>query len=134
MTELDFNQQIDRLKDAWPSSFASQKIKLIWNAVGELPIKWFEKLVTDILSNNRQAPLPVEFITATSIKRKADYGGIPGISEIHPSENSIFSKKDIAEIFSMMKKRLNGEISYKELDQYSKMFNHTGLRPVEKEL
>lgn len=126
MNETDFNSQIDRLKGSWPSSFPAEKVKLIWTAVYQLPIKWFTKLVTDMIANNRMAPLPAEFILAANQKTKQEYfGSIPTrLDQIHPSENSMFSKQDILEMFTMMRKRLAGEITFKELDQYAKMIEN----------
>jgi hypothetical protein len=123
MTREEFNSQAERLKATWPTSFPDEKIKLIWTATYQLEISWFRKLVTDMIANNRQAPLPAEFITAANQRHKREYfDGIPTNAEkIHPSKNSIFSKEDIAEIFGMIKKRMTGEISFKELEEYGKM-------------
>lgn len=121
MTKEEFNSQTERLKSTWPTSFPDEKIKLIWTAVYQNDVKWFTKVVTDILSNNRQAPLPQEFIHAANIHERYELFRFPTKDEIRPSEGSIFSKSDIAEIFSMIRKRLNGQISSEELNQYGQM-------------
>lgn len=130
MTKDEFNLQLDRLKSTWPTSFPDEKVKLIWTAVYQNDSKWFVKLVTDMIGNNRQAPLPQEFIHAANLHERYELFRFPTKSEIKPIEGSIFSKSDIAEIFSMIRKRLSGEITSQELDQYGKMIqNAVDLKP-----
>jgi hypothetical protein len=118
-----FAEEIDRLKGIWPTAFPDEKIKLIWLKVSDLPEHFIKKTSEHFISHNKTAPLPVDFIELARIYRNSNYSqsGFPGRSEIHPSSNSIFSKEDISEMFSMMKKRLKKEITYEELDQYGKM-------------
>lgn len=124
MTEIEFDSQIERLRSAWPTSFPVEKVKLIWDKTKDLSNKFMRDSTEYFLANNKASPLPVDFIELARIERKSGYsnGGFPTrSSQIHPSENSIFSKEDIAEMFMMMRKRLNGEITYEELEQYGKV-------------
>lgn len=125
MTKEEFTAQAARLKSTWPTSFPDEKLKLIWTATYQLEIKWFERLVTDLIANNRQAPLPIEFVNAANIKRRQDVLRFPYRNEIRPHESSIFSKEETSEIFSMIRKRLSGQITYQELEQYEKMIKGT---------
>lgn len=44
------------------------------------------------------------------------------------NKNSIFTKEDISEIINMIKKRLSGEISYQELEEYGKMIEQAVIK------
>jgi len=97
---------------------------MIWNRLQDLDDDFMNKSTDTFLASFKFPPLPADFFELARLERNSPYRkfGIPTEPEqIHPSENSIFSKEDIAEMFSMMKKRLNGEISYMELEQYGKM-------------
>lgn len=121
MTREEFTDQIKRLKDTWPSSFPDEKVKVIWTSVYQHDNKWFSKTVTDMITNNRQAPLPTEFMHAANLHERYELFRFPTANEIKPIEGSVFSKNDIAEIFSIMRKRLEGKITSRELEEYGKM-------------
>ncbi|CAK9250661.1 unnamed protein product [Sphagnum jensenii] len=120
---LDKGEQI-RPKTNIEKAFTAPRIDMIWNRLQDLDDDFMNKSTDTFLASFKFPPLPADFFELARLERNSPYRkfGIPTEPEqIHPSENSIFSKEDIAEMFSMMKKRLNGEISYMELEQYGKM-------------
>lgn len=122
-----FFTQMTRLTKVFgEKSYASERTDIIWNGVRDLSDSWFQKTVTALIASSKYPPLPADILELARIEKNQKYTtGLPTHeSQIHPSENSMFSKSDIAEMFSMMKKRLNGEISYAELDAYGKMISN----------
>src|ERR1700758_3924559 len=99
MTKPEFEVQMNRLTQNWPNNFNAERTKLIWTAVHQHSIFWFEKLVTDMIANNRQAPLPTEFIEASSKRDRTVYIGSNFNNQPHPRDRSVFSIDEITEIF-----------------------------------
>ncbi len=81
--------------------------------------KMIDKCIISRKSNER-FPSVADFV-AMLPPRQTLNAGFPRLNEIHPSENSIFSREDIAEIFGMVRKRLRGEITCSELEEYGRM-------------
>jgi hypothetical protein len=124
MNDYLFDTQIERLKETFGDRFYSDSRKaLIWSFVKDMTDNWLQSLVNKFLSSAKNPPLPIEFQDAVRSEREKSQPGLrfPTLNEIHPSENSIFSKEDIAEIFEMIRKRLRGEISCAQLEQYGRM-------------
>lgn len=80
--------------------------------------KAIDKVIINRKSNER---FPSIGELKAGIQHPENFNYPTNANEIHPSESSLFSKEDIAEMFSMMRKRLNGEISYEELEAYGKV-------------
>lgn len=62
MTYPEFEIQMKRVFSEFDQKFyGPEKMKLIWNAVQVLPSRQFEKVVSELIANFRQAPLPKDF-------------------------------------------------------------------------
>lgn len=84
--------------------------------------EWFEKIVSDFITNNRVAPLPVDFLKVADEERKKYHvTRMPTEDEIHPSENSVFTKDEIAEFFSVAKAVVRNGVPREQVDQYATM-------------
>lgn len=60
MLEHEFEKQVCRLKDQWPSSYGDQRRLVLWDAFKDVLESDFSDAVTECLGTSRQAPLVVE--------------------------------------------------------------------------
>jgi hypothetical protein len=108
-------------------AFTAPRIDMIWNRIKDLDDKFINSVTDTFLASNKFAPLPAEFFELARIERASPYRDfdLPKTAkEVHPIENSIFSKEDIAEMCNMIRKKIRGEISFKELEDYGKMIEN----------
>ncbi len=121
MNQQNFSTQMNRLVEVWPTSFHNEKVKLIWEKVCDLSDYWMSKTIEHFLSNNRTAPLPNDFIELARVERNIKHSNVyfpRHESQIHPSENSIFLKSDILEMFNTTRDFFIGKITSEALKKY----------------
>jgi hypothetical protein len=118
-----FTQQVTRLRSTFGQKFyPDERVQTIWKSLSDMTDGWFEKLVTDFISNSRNAPLPSEFMVASEIERKKNYAThFPTRDEIETYPDSVFSKDEIVEFFQVMKALASGKMTRKEGAEYSKI-------------
>lgn len=72
MTNLEFEKQAKRLISSFGEvSFSHERLKLIFSKCQDLDVKWFEKLVTDLILNGNSRIDFSELIAIEKAKRKA---------------------------------------------------------------
>lgn len=73
MNKGQFQLQIQRLESAFPGKhFSGQRVDLIWSAVCFLDIDSFMKIVDNMISSFRFAPLPKDFADAAKEERNKE--------------------------------------------------------------
>lgn len=114
----DFYRTAQRLIDVWPNSFPEERLRLIKITVGDQESLWFEKLVNSMIANNRQAPLPQEFIEAVNMEgRKRYLEAQPQYKEF----KSIFSDEEKKEMFKFLKLIGEGKINQEDAAKYAEV-------------
>lgn len=120
----EFNEEINKLITRFDKKFYPKEvIEIIFNEIRYLKLEWLKKTISLFLGQHRPALLP-EFKEHSKIEKDKNRE-IPELNaRPHPSDNSIFTKEDISEMIGMIKKRINREITYEELDSYEKMIQN----------
>lgn len=119
MTKEEFNIQLERLKSAWPNFYNEERVHLIWVAVNTQYVQWFKNLINDMMASNRTAPLPQEFIDASSMRDKSIYFKNNFQNDPWKNHKSVFSNAEIKEMFQVMKDAAMGKISKHDAKKYA---------------
>lgn len=112
MTREEFLHQISRLKSTWPNSFPDEKVKLIWGGVNTQDKRWFEKLVTSLISGCVKSPVPQDFIIASNNEDKKNRKTYYEEHPIHAI--SMFTENQKKFLFSITKACVTGKIQKDE--------------------
>lgn len=71
MNLREFGEQMDRLKNVYgDKAYPKERIELIWKNVGSLSALSFSRVVDDLISSFRNAPMAQEFSEALSKERE----------------------------------------------------------------
>lgn len=119
MQQIEFQRNMKRLIEVWPNSFNDERVRLILKTVEGQNVFWFEKLVTTMIANCRQAPLPQDFIDAVVIENKKRYLDSPKID--YQQKESVLSKEDREEMFRFMKAAAQGLITREDAMKYAEI-------------
>lgn len=63
MTEYEFEKQMMRLKSAYGKDIDNERKLIVWNAVSHVDHKSFESFITNLISTERNYPMPDKFKT-----------------------------------------------------------------------
>ncbi len=101
--------------------YTADRSKTIWNAVEHLSEAWFENLVNSMITTQRNAPLPIEFMEAAKRERRKHTSDChqPDIVEWKKKHHAIFTDAERAEFFSVIRKILNGEMTAQQGHEYA---------------
>lgn len=103
MTNEKFIEQMTILTSVYgPKAYPQERMKLILNAIKNMPDHWMESAVTHFVANNRQSPMLKDFIDEMEDykKRRNEYarsGGSGSIIEILKEIPLTDSNKEFAQ-------------------------------------
>ena len=123
-----FTQQMGKVTRVFGKEhYPEPRMKTIWIAVKDLSEEWFEKLVNSMITQLRQAPLPIEFMEAARKERRKgqDTWSLMEQDEYKRRYQHIFTEEDRAEFFEVLRKLGTGEMSPAEGKQYAAVVQST---------
>lgn len=108
----EFESQVNRLQAAFgKAAFPTERTALIWREVQRFEFGWLERLTDQLISGERQAPLPQKFAEAASLERERLYQ-IEKAKHREEAEEfmSSFSGADIQTICGAIRARATGRM------------------------
>jgi len=120
MTQDEFQGQIYRLQEAFgKNAYPTERTALIWRDVRHFDFRWLERTVDELLSSERQAPLPVAFSALAAMERERLYRIEKEKNSAQIEEfTSSFDAVDIKTICSGILGRVRGQISEPQYDAF----------------
>ncbi len=119
MTELQFNQQVERLEDQWRMAYGHERKAILWRVFGKTEAGEFQEAVSDCLATMRNYPLVKELseaINGVKVRaaegraydetRVADIAGFLGAAA-ERTANFEFAKACV----DTLEKKLHGELT-----------------------
>lgn len=70
MNAQEFDRNILRLQNRWKNVYVDELKAILWKEFGTLPPGSFERIVTKLIGEERQAPLMAEFRREAAIERE----------------------------------------------------------------
>lgn len=122
MEHHEFLKDMARLTDRFGTKrYPREVCQEIWNECAEHSSHWFSNLITRFISTKSIGPLAIEFKQSSLSEKKRKQAGNTSSSRPHPSETSVFSLEERAEMFEIMKRAANGIISREDALKYAEM-------------
>lgn len=118
MNTDQFQHQVVRLQDVYgEKTYGKERVKLIWETVRNLDLRFFESVVSHIIKTSRTPPLIPEITEAiiqvrrhqSEVQKKAGFA-----KQVEPLSDSAFSPDDVKMMFRVVKGKLEGKVSAEE--------------------
>jgi hypothetical protein len=128
MIENDFKTEINRLVDTYgKTSFGTERLRLIWLEVQDLPGPWFRGVVSGMIGGLRQAPMVPDFRDAAASEReRTRQAERREESRRAKTWASQFASEDERLMAQMIVKRSRGEVSESDWVEFLRVID--GLR------
>lgn len=124
MEKIQFDVQMLRLKDQWPSSYSDERMKLMWQAFKDVGYQDFKEAVDDLLMTQRGAPLLDEISKAVQQAKnryferlRAKDASILGMMQQAQEVNTTADPAFVADCVNLLEQYYTKKITYKEFEQ-----------------
>lgn len=119
MTRAEYQTQLNRLAATFgPAAYQGERMELIWQEVGTLPVEAFKRIVNTLIGECRNAPLLPEIRKEAAIERerlaareKANHS-----RESEQAYRSILSNDDIKHYCNGILRRVSGVMPDKDFN------------------
>lgn len=124
MEKIQFDAQIQRLRDQWPSAYGEERIKLFWIALKDVGYQDFKEAIDDLLMTQRGAPLLEEISKAVQLAKnryferlRAKDASILGMMQQAQEVNTTADPAFVADCMNLLEQYYDKKISYKDFVQ-----------------
>jgi len=122
--KIQFDAQIQRLRDQWPSAYGEERIKLFWVALKDVGYQDFKEAIDDLLMTQRGAPLLEEISKAVQLAKnryferlRAKDASILGMMQQAQEVNTTADPAFVADCMNLLQQYYDKKISYKDFVQ-----------------
>jgi len=122
--KIQFDAQIQRLRDQWPSAYGEERIKLFWVALKDVGYQDFKEAIDDLLMTQRGAPLLEEISKAVQLAKnryferlRAKDASILGMMQQAQEVNTTADPAFVADCMNLLEQYYDKKISYKDFVQ-----------------
>lgn len=124
MEKIQFDAQIQRLRDQWPSAYGEERIKLFWVALKDVGYQDFKEAIDDLLMTQRGAPLLEEISKAVQLAKnryferlRAKDASILGMMQQAQEVNTTADPAFVADCMNLLEQYYDKKISYRDFVQ-----------------
>jgi len=124
MDRFQFEAQMARLKNQWPTSYSDERLMLLWQAFKDVGGQDFKEAVDEILMTQRSAPLLDEISKAVNLAKKRFYerqqakdASIMGMMHQAAEVNDTADPAFVEDCLNLLDQLLTKKITYKEFLQ-----------------
>lgn len=124
MEKIQFDAQIQRLRDQWPSAYGEERIKLFWIALKDVGYQDFKEAIDELLMTQRGAPLLEEISKAVQLAKnryferlRAKDASILGMMQQAQEVNTTADPAFVADCMNLLEQYYDKKISYKDFVQ-----------------
>ena len=113
MTREEFVKQMNRLASVFGANpYPEERRNLIWNEMNTLSVAAFTRMVSEMIGNQRQAPLLPEFRELAGREREAEWEAQKRVHarEAKEAMRTLFSPEDIKFFCKSICDRIKGEL------------------------
>lgn len=124
MEKIQFDVQMLRLKDQWPSSYSDERMKLMYQVFKDVGYQDFKEAIDDLLMTQRGAPLVDEITKAVQLAKnryferlRAKDASILGMMQQAQEVNTTADPAFVADCMNLLEQYYTKKITYKEFEQ-----------------
>ena len=121
MERNEFETQMNRLKNQWPSAYSEERLKLFWHAFKDVGGLDFKEAIDEILMNQRAAPLVDEISKAVQLAKNRYFERMRAkdasiLSMMHQAAevNDTADPAFVADCINLLDQYYSKKISYKD--------------------
>lgn len=124
MEYIEFSFQMDRLSRNYQGKTYSQdRLDILWAECRGFTVSRFTELITELIGTHRQPPMLKEFREmAAKIRERICYDEK---QQINKAYDNFLSRDDVDALFTLLRRRLNGEMSHEEFCAQRDILNRT---------
>lgn len=124
MERSEFENQMTRLKNQWPTAYSEERLKLFWHAFKDVGGLDFKEAIDELLMTQRGAPLLEEISKAVQLAKnryferlRAKDASILGMMQQAQEVNTTADPAFVADCMNLLQQYYDKKISYKDFVQ-----------------
>lgn len=130
MTSEQFQTQVNRLCETYGKNhYGTERARLIWNEVRDFSNEWFARIVSELISKERLAPLIDKFREAIAAERDRLWK-LNKIDNAETAKNwtEVFTGEDKKMLCDGIVKRMTGRMTDQEFQCLLKMIENASTK------
>jgi hypothetical protein len=124
MEKMQFESQMQRLRNQWGNSYSDERVRLLWMAFKDVNYNDFQDAISELLMTQRGAPLLEEISKAVQLSKNRYYermrakeASILGMMQQAAEVNTTADPAFVADCLNLLDQLLAKKITYKEFEQ-----------------